>query len=72
MKKLYRSQADRRLCGLMGGIGEYLEVDPTVVRLLFVLISLLTGIIPAMVTYFIACIVVPQAPSVSSTEEQSG
>ena len=46
MKKLCRSYHDRKICGVCGGIGEYLGVDPTVVRLVFVVLGLLhVGII---------------------------
>ncbi|MBQ8956888.1 MAG: PspC domain-containing protein [Bacteroidales bacterium] len=34
-KKLYRSMADKKLCGVCGGLGEYFEVDPTLIRLLW-------------------------------------
>ena len=37
-KKLYRSRKNRMLCGVCGGIGEYLNIDPTLVRLLAVLL----------------------------------
>ena len=38
MKRLYRSKNDRMLCGVCGGIGEYLDIDPTLIRLLWALI----------------------------------
>ncbi|MEE1224219.1 MAG: PspC domain-containing protein [Clostridia bacterium] len=58
MKKLYRSRADRKLCGICGGIGEYLGIDSTVVRLLWVLLSLMafTGVI----IYIIAAFIIPE------------
>lgn len=37
MKRLYRSKNDRMLCGVCGGIGEYLDIDPTLIRLLWAL-----------------------------------
>ena len=36
-KRLYKSSTNRVLCGVCGGIGEYFNVDPTIIRLLFVL-----------------------------------
>jgi phage shock protein PspC (stress-responsive transcriptional regulator) len=59
MKKLVRSKANRMVCGVCGGIGEYLNVDPTIVRLVWVVVSLLscgTGLL----AYLIAAIVVPE------------
>ena len=35
-KKLYKSQGDRKLCGVCGGLGEYFDIDPTLVRVLCV------------------------------------
>ena len=37
MKRLYRSKNDRMLCGVCGGIGEYLDIDPTLIRLVWAL-----------------------------------
>ena len=43
MKKLYRSNTDKVICGVCGGIAEYFEIDPTVVRVGTVVLSLLSG-----------------------------
>ncbi|GGG81430.1 PspC domain-containing protein [Paenibacillus radicis (ex Gao et al. 2016)] len=61
MKKLFRSQADRKLTGLCGGIGEWLGVDPTVVRLL-VAIAALFSFGAVVLIYIVASIFVPKAP----------
>lgn len=65
MKRLYRSYTDKKLAGLCGGLGEYLGVDPTVVRLGAVFLTIATGFFPGMIFYFIAWIVVPEAPASS-------
>jgi phage shock protein C len=59
-KRLYRSRSDRMVSGVCGGLGEYLGIDPTVVRLLFVL-GLFAGgsTIPA---YIVMMIIVPEEP----------
>ena len=58
-KKLYRSRKNRMLCGICGGIGEYLNIDPTLVRLLAVLLGCSgTGIL----VYIIAAIIIPDSP----------
>ena len=61
MKRLYRSTQNRKVAGLCGGLGEYLAVDPTVVRLIAVFGGLATGIFPFFVAYVIAWIIVPEA-----------
>jgi len=63
MKRLYLAETDRKLGGVCGGIAEYLEVDPTVVRLLAVVVDLLTGVIPGLVGYFIAWMIIPRKPA---------
>ena len=42
-KKLYRSMADKKLCGVCGGLGEYFDVDPTLIRLLWVIFTFCGG-----------------------------
>mgnify|MGYP000841396397 CR=1 FL=1 len=43
VKRLYRSSDNRVFAGICGGLGEYFDVDPTVVRVVYVLLSLLTA-----------------------------
>ena len=58
-KKLYKSQADKKLCGVCGGIAEYFNMDPTLVRLLWVLFTLAGG--AGLLCYIIAAIVMPES-----------
>jgi len=61
MKKLYRSTSDRLLCGVCGGIAQYLNVDPTVVRVVWALLSLSgTGIL----AYIICALLIPEETEV--------
>lgn len=64
MKKIYRSK-DKKIAGVCGGIGEFYNVDPTLVRLGWIVITILTGIVPGIVAYVIAAIVMPSRPSPS-------
>jgi len=59
-KKLFRSKKNRVLAGVCGGIAEYLGVDPTIVRLLWVLFTLLYGV--GLLGYIIAILIIPQEP----------
>jgi len=59
-KKLYRSTKDRMLAGVCGGLAEYLEMDPSVVRLLTVVIALVTSGAPVLVAYVVAACIVPE------------
>jgi phage shock protein C len=58
LRRLTRSQSNRMLAGVCGGIAEYFGVDATVVRLLWTMLSLLT-IWPGIVAYILAWIIVP-------------
>lgn len=60
MKKLHRSRIDRKIAGVCGGLGEYLDVDPTIVRLLAIVFGIATGIFPFLIGYIIAWFVVPE------------
>lgn len=58
-RKLYRSSQDKMLCGVCGGIGEYLNVDPTLIRLVWAILACSgTGIL----VYFLAAVIIPQDP----------
>jgi len=59
-KRLYRSRSDRMLAGVCGGLAEYFGVDPTLVRLLFVLMALAGG--PGVLFYIILVLIVPSEP----------
>jgi len=60
VKKLYLSNDDKRIYGVCGGIAEYFEVDPTVVRLAWIIITLISGVFPGIVAYILAIIIMPQ------------
>ena len=62
-KKLYRSVNDKMIAGVCGGLAEYLEVDATVVRLIWVLVVVCSGFFPGVVAYIIAALVMPLPPT---------
>jgi phage shock protein PspC (stress-responsive transcriptional regulator) len=62
-KKLYRSKTDRMIAGICGGLGEYMNVDSTVIRLIGVLVVLCTGLFPGVLAYIICAFVIPEAKS---------
>jgi phage shock protein PspC (stress-responsive transcriptional regulator) len=59
-RRLYRSRTDRRISGICGGLAAYFKIDPTLVRLLFVLGLLLVG--GTFWAYIIMMIVIPEEP----------
>jgi len=67
VKKLYRSRNDCRLAGVLGGLGEYFEVDPTLIRLAYVVFTLTTGFFPGLIGYFLAILIIPKEPLIVSS-----
>lgn len=62
-KRLYLSKSDKKLAGVCGGIGEFFEVDSTLIRLSWIIVTILTGFFPGVVGYIVAAIVIPERPS---------
>ena len=59
-KRLYRSASDRMLLGVCGGIGEYLNVDSTIIRLLWAILVFWGGI--GILAYLVAAVIIPGQP----------
>lgn len=59
MKRLYRSRTQRMFAGVLGGIGEYMNIDPTMIRLLFIALTVFTVVFPGILFYIIAMFVIP-------------
>lgn len=57
-KKLFRSIDNRMVCGVCGGIGNYFNVDPTLIRLVWVLASIFGG--SGLLVYIIAAVIIPE------------
>ncbi|MGN0469143.1 MAG: PspC domain-containing protein [Acutalibacteraceae bacterium] len=60
-KKLYCSP-DKKLLGVCGGIADYFNIDPTIIRLAVSLIAIYTAIIPTLIVYLIMALIMPKAP----------
>ena len=59
-KRLYKSATDKKLDGVCAGLAEYIDIDPTVVRLLWVLATLFAG--AGILAYIVAAIIMPRKP----------
>ncbi|MBI4734103.1 MAG: PspC domain-containing protein, partial [Rubrobacteridae bacterium] len=64
-KRLYRSRTNKVIGGVAGGLGDYLEIDPVIIRIAWVLLAILGG--AGVLAYIVALIVVPEEPK-SKTE----
>jgi phage shock protein C len=69
VKKLYRSRTDRRIAGVCAGVAAYLDIDPTLVRLIWVATVLFAG--GGVLGYLIAWIVLPEEPVFAPAAVQS-
>ena len=61
-KRLYRGRTERMLGGVCGGLGKYLGLDPTLIRVIAVLLAVLTGFIPGLIVYLVMMLIVPLEP----------
>lgn len=61
-KKLYKSSSDKMLAGVLGGFAEYIRVDSTLVRLVYVLIAMFSAGFPGILFYIICALVIPDEP----------
>jgi phage shock protein C len=61
MKKLFRSRTNRKIAGVCGGLGELTDTDPTIIRLIAIVLALTTALFPFFIGYLIAWWIVPEA-----------
>jgi phage shock protein C len=69
MKKIYRSEKDKKIAGICGGLGEMFSIDSTLIRLAVVFIGLVTGILPIIIAYIVGWMIIPVGPSQQEREE---
>ncbi len=62
MKRIYLSNTDKKIFGVCGGIAETYDIDPTIIRLVLVFLTLVTFIVPLIVTYIVAGFIMPRKP----------
>ena len=60
---LHRSRKHKMIAGVCGGIAEWVGWDPTVVRILYVLVSVLSAAFPGMIAYVVLWLLMPKAPA---------
>jgi phage shock protein PspC (stress-responsive transcriptional regulator) len=59
-RRLYRSRTNRKLAGVCGGLSQYFNTDPTLIRVLFVVVAVLGG--SGLLIYLLLWIVIPEEP----------
>ncbi len=61
-KRLYKSEDNKVIAGVMGGLGEYFDIDPVVFRVAYTAFSFFTAIVPGILAYILMAIVMPRRP----------
>jgi len=73
-RKLYRSSDDKIIAGIFGGLGEYLDVDPNLLRvivLFFLVLTFFSLTVPFLVAYFIAVFIIPSERDLVESRKNS-
>lgn len=60
MKRLYRSDKNKVWLGVFSGLGDYLEIDPVLLRIIFILVFVFTGFVPGFVAYLLMAAIMPK------------
>ncbi|HNX96559.1 MAG TPA: PspC domain-containing protein [Candidatus Aminicenantes bacterium] len=63
VKVLHRSRKNRMIAGVCGGLGEHFGIDPTLVRIVYVVGSILSVAFPGILVYLILWVVIPEEPA---------
>lgn len=61
-KKLYRSNTNRVFAGVCGGIAEYIDVDPTLIRVFYMALSIFSAAFPGLLLYILLVLIIPLRP----------
>lgn len=61
-RRLYRSDKDKKISGICGGIAKFVSIDSTIIRYSIVAIMIFTGFLPLLITYFVGSLIIPNEP----------
>jgi len=71
-KRLYKSDDDKVIAGVIGGLGEYFNVDPVLLRVVYIIFTFFTAVVPGLLAYIIMAIIIPEKPKVThETHEEA-
>ena len=63
MTKIYLSDTDKKIAGVCGGVAQAFDLDSSLVRIAVIFLALITAVIPAVITYIIASLIIPPKPT---------
>lgn len=61
-KKLYRSVDNKVIAGIMGGLGEYFDIDPVLFRVIYLIFTIFSGVVPGVLAYLLMILIMPKPP----------
>lgn len=70
-KNLFRSVTNRKILGVCGGLGEYMGIDPTLVRIIWLLVTLLTGVLFGVIVYIVFALIMPEKKVQAETQPEA-
>ena len=70
-KRLYRIRRGRKLLGVLGGLADYTGLDPSLVRITYLILTLLTGFVPGIFLYLVMVLIVPREPKGGGAKESA-
>ena len=70
MKRFHRSQTEKMIAGIVGGIAETYAIDPNLLRLALVFLGVATGIVPLVVTYIVGWFIISKAPEAETKDSE--
>ena len=62
IRKLYRSKTNKIIAGVCGGLADYFSIDPTLMRVIYIVLFLVTGVVPLIILYLLLWILIPVQP----------
>jgi phage shock protein PspC (stress-responsive transcriptional regulator) len=65
-KRLYRNTSNKILAGVLSGIADYLKIDVNIIRLIYIVLFLLTGVAPLLIGYIVAWVIIDEKPAKSN------
>ena len=68
-KRLIRPRAERKIAGVCAGLAEYFDLDITLVRVLWLVVTFFSGILPGIIGYIVAWIVMPDEPAAQTVPQ---
>lgn len=71
-KKLYRAREGKMLAGVCAGLGKFFGIDPTIIRVIYIALSVVTTAFPGIVLYIILMLVIPEEPLVDNSGYHPG